>query len=124
MKHNAPHKYPWACLDDPDLDGRGPTENVDDLDDEDLNSKDELDYDQQQPWNNADDADFDDIGEYSETKRRYKALCYEDIRLWIVQNPTPRQRDLLAMVITLKYHKGVDRKPKPCVHAFLGPLRY
>lgn len=118
MKHNAPHKYPWECADDPDLEGQEPTENLDDLDDEDLDSKDDPDYDQPQPWNNVDDADYDDIGESPETKRRYKALCYEDIRLWIVQNPTPGQRDLLAMVITLKYHKGVDKKPKPTIYLF------
>ncbi|KAN0076496.1 Protein of unknown function (DUF3435) domain containing protein, partial [Elaphomyces granulatus] len=51
-------------------------------------------------------------------KRRYKALCYEDIRLAIVQNPTPGERDLLAMEITLKYHKGVDKKPKPTIYLF------
>ncbi|OBT39659.1 hypothetical protein VE00_10677 [Pseudogymnoascus sp. WSF 3629] len=45
MKHNAPYKYPWECLDDPDLDGQDPTQNVNDLDDEDLKSKDEPDYD-------------------------------------------------------------------------------
>jgi hypothetical protein len=56
---------------------------------------------------NVDDCDYDDVsGEPIETKRRYKALCYEDIRLRIVQNPTPGERDLL---------KSADKKPKPSV---------
>ena len=29
----------------------------------------------------------DDVDEFGEAKREYKALCYEDICLWIVQNP-------------------------------------
>jgi hypothetical protein len=50
-----------------------------------------------------------------EAVRKYKALCYEDICLWIVQNPKRGERDLLAMEVHLRHHKGVDRKPKPCV---------
>jgi hypothetical protein len=45
-----------------------------------------------------------------------KALCYEDIRLWIVQNPRPRERDLVAMEITLKYHQGADAKAVQLAH--------
>ena len=94
-----------------------PTADLDGLDDEQLdpiNHPEDPDYNQAQPWDNVDDADYyDDIGESPNAKRRYKALCYEDIRLWIVQNPTPGERDLVAMEITLKYHKGADKKPKP-----------
>jgi hypothetical protein len=117
MKHNAPHKYPWEHPDDPDLEGKESTEDTDNLDDEQLDPNqypDDPDYNKTQPWDDATDADYDDItGEFVKTKRRYKALCYEDIQLWIVQNPTPKGRDLLAMEITLKYHKGADKKPKP-----------
>ena len=53
--------------------------------------------------------------EFEEVKREYKALCYEDICLWIVQNPKRGERDLLAMEVHLRHHKGVDNKPKPYV---------
>lgn len=90
---------------------------MDDLDDEQLDLKEhpaDPDYNRTQPWENAANADYDDVTrEFIKTKRRYKALCYEDVQLWIVQNPMPGKRDLVAMEITLKYHKGADRKPKP-----------
>jgi hypothetical protein len=54
-----------------------------------------------------------DTGGYTKRKRRYKSLCYKDIRLWIVQNPAAGERDLLAIEIELNHHKGADRKPKP-----------
>ncbi|KAJ8069839.1 hypothetical protein OCU04_000253 [Sclerotinia nivalis] len=57
-----------------------------------------------------DDEDHEDI-----LTREYKALCYEDIRLWIVRNPTPEERDLLGMEITFAHHKGTNRKPKPYI---------
>jgi hypothetical protein len=53
--------------------------------------------------------------EFGEAIRQYKALCYEDICVWIVQNPRPGGRDLLAMEVLLRHHKGVDNKPKPYV---------
>jgi hypothetical protein len=52
-------------------------------------------------------------GGFEEAKRKYKALCYEDICLWIVRNPKQGERDLLAMEVHLQNHKGVDNKPKP-----------
>ena len=72
-------------------------------------------YENPDPWTNQNDTDYDDIDieDVNNLKREYKALCYEDIRLWIVQNTTPGGRDLLAMEITLAHHKGADRKPKP-----------
>jgi hypothetical protein len=53
--------------------------------------------------------------EFRELVREYKALCYEDICLWIVKDPTGGDRDLLAMEVSLRHHKGADNKPKPCV---------
>lgn len=53
------------------------------------------------------------LDEFGEGRRAYKALCYEDICLWIVKNPKKGERDLLAMEVHLKNHKGVDNKPKP-----------
>ncbi len=35
------------------------------------------------------------------TDREHKVICYEDIRLYIVQNLPPKQRDLLEMEIKL-----------------------
>jgi hypothetical protein len=62
---------------------------------------------------NSDDAA--EPGEFEEAKRKYKALCYEDICLWIVRNPKQGERDVLAMEVHLQNHKGVDNKPKPYV---------
>jgi hypothetical protein len=61
------------------------------------------------------DQDYDapELDEFGETKRKYKALYFEDIRIWIVPNPKRGQRDLLAMEVLLRHHKGVDNKPKP-----------
>jgi hypothetical protein len=58
---------------------------------------------------NCDAADPD---EFREAIRKYKALCYEDICLWIVKNLKEGERDLLAMEVHLRHHKGVDNKPK------------
>jgi hypothetical protein len=59
------------------------------------------------------------LDEFREAIRKYKALCYEDICLWIVQNSKQGERDLLAIKVSLRHHKGVDNKPKlyvtPCV---------
>ncbi|KAF5120468.1 hypothetical protein E5D57_013822 [Metarhizium anisopliae] len=56
----------------------------------------------------------------TETIRKHKALCYEDIVLWIVQDPNQRGRDVLAMEVFFRYHKGADRKPKPSVRTAAG----
>jgi hypothetical protein len=60
-------------------------------------------------------CDAAELDEHGEAIRKYKALCYEDICLWIVQDPKRRERDLLAMEVHLRHHKGVDNKPKPYV---------
>jgi hypothetical protein len=66
-------------------------------------------------------SDAGELTESGEAIRKCKALCYEDICLWIVKNPKKGERDLLAMEVHLRHHKGVDNKPKPyvapeCVH--------
>ncbi|KAK3186299.1 hypothetical protein K4F52_004837 [Lecanicillium sp. MT-2017a] len=45
---------------------------------------------------------------------RPKALCYEDISLYIVRHPDTG-KDVPAMAIKFTHHKGMDRKPKPSV---------
>lgn len=59
------------------------------------------------------DCDAADLDEFGEAIRKYKALCYEDICLWIVRNPRKGERDVLAMEVHLRHYKGVDNKPKP-----------
>lgn len=79
---------------------------------------DDPNYNQQNPWSNLNNIDYkDDIEDDEIETRRFKSLCYKDIRLWIVQNPTDGERDLLRIEITFAYHKGVDRKPKPYIIA-------
>lgn len=51
----------------------------------------------------------------AEIFRKYKTLCYEDVVLWIVQDPGNAGRDVLAMEVMFRFHKGVDNKPKPLV---------
>jgi hypothetical protein len=60
-------------------------------------------------------SDADKLDEFGEAVRKCKALCYEDICLWIVKNPKKGERDVLAMEVHLRHHKGVDNKPKPYV---------
>ena len=55
------------------------------------------------------------LPEFNEEMRKCKALCYEDVCLFIVQNPKRGERDLLAMEVFLRHHKGADKKPKPYV---------
>lgn len=66
-----------------------------------------------------DDMDLDDIDDstaqsgYDQVPKKYRLLCYKDIALWIVPNPTSGKRDLLAMEVTLLWHKGENNKSKP-----------
>jgi hypothetical protein len=102
--------------------------NQGDSNSEEQNLKGDLDdpnYNALDPWDNPNDADYNGLEESATCKdntdhlrepmKRCKALCYEDIRLWIVQNPLRGERNLLAMEVTLVHHKGADKKPKPCV---------
>jgi len=61
------------------------------------------------------------LGQQQEPTRQYKALCYEDVCLWIVPNPKLGERDLLVMEVHLRYHKGVDKNPKPYATLLCGP---
>ena len=99
--------------------------NQGDSNSEEQNLKGDLDdpnYDALDPWDNPNDADYNGLEESTtgndntdhlrEPTKRCKALCYEDVRLWIVQNPSRGERDLVAIEVTLAHHKGADNKPK------------
>ena len=63
------------------------------------------------PWNDSSNTDFADG--VRDTRRRSKAICYEDVCLMVLRNPDNDGRPVVAMEVTLSHHKGVDRKPKP-----------
>lgn len=46
-------------------------------------------------------CDAAELDEFGKAVRKYKVLYYEDICLWIVQNPKPGGRDLLAIEVSL-----------------------
>jgi hypothetical protein len=103
--------------DDDDLseddDAAADEEDIDETADRDSGyNTDEMEVTMTEPVQQNCDAELDELGE---AIRKYKALCYEDICLWIVQNPKRGERDLFAMEVHLRHHKGVDNKPKPYV---------
>ncbi|ELR03151.1 hypothetical protein VC83_09677 [Pseudogymnoascus destructans] len=103
------HREVWDAVNDLDED-----ECVDEEE-----GSDEPNYQQQEPWANKNDTEYDDdYVDLDAVEREYKTICYEDIRLWIVRNPTQGERDLLGMEITFAHHKGADRKPKPTTFLF------
>ncbi|KAM7192172.1 Protein of unknown function (DUF3435) domain containing protein [Rhypophila sp. PSN 637] len=61
---------------------------------------------------------LEETDEFGDAIRKHKALCYKDITLWIVQDPNRDGRDVLAMEVYLRHHKGADRKPKPTMFLF------
>ncbi len=76
----------------------------------------EPNYQRLEPWADKNDTEYDDDHlDPGMLILEYKALCYEDISLWIVRNPTPGEQDVLGTEITYAQHKGADRKPKPYV---------
>jgi Protein of unknown function (DUF3435) len=101
-----------ASWDDPDdTDSEDPN-----FEGQDLKQSEDPDYEKPDPWESLDKGSYtidDGLGNFNELVRSYKAICYEDVRLWIVQNPKQGERDLLAMEVTLSHHKGADKKPKP-----------
>lgn len=78
----------------------------------------------------SDEEEANDITDESnlvgdeELCRKYKALCYEDIVLWSVRDPKNRGRDVLAMEVHFRHHKGVDNKPKPYVSCVTFDMPY
>jgi hypothetical protein len=70
-----------------------------------------LDWQDPHPWDNPDDSDYREDDESQSEPRRSKAICYEDIRLVLLKSNGVRPE--LAMELTLSYHKGYERKPKP-----------
>ncbi|EXU94557.1 DUF3435 domain protein [Metarhizium robertsii] len=66
----------------------------------------------------GDPMDLDGAEEDDEIVRKHKALCYEDIVLWLVQDPNGGDRDVLAMEVVFRHHKGAKNKRKPTVFLF------
>ncbi|EOO01307.1 hypothetical protein UCRPA7_3197 [Phaeoacremonium minimum UCRPA7] len=66
----------------------------------------------------ADDGSHGEAAGYSRTShgpgsdelgdptREHKALCYKNITLWMVKDPNQGGRDVLAMEVYFRYHKG------------------
>ncbi|WJG35930.1 uncharacterized protein FOBCDRAFT_204726 [Fusarium oxysporum Fo47] len=54
--------------------------------------------------------------------RLTKALCYEDLILWIIKDPKGGRRDILAIEVALKFYKNINRKPKLYINYKLGSL--
>ena len=46
-------------------------------------------------------------------ERRCKPLCYEDLTLRLLRGPDCEERQLLAVDVYLRYHKGCDGNLKP-----------
>jgi hypothetical protein len=71
-------------------------------------------------WDNLDSVEYDDVDDDKDAmsgvesaSARCKALCYEDVRLLIVQNLVRGEQDVLAIEVTMAHHKGVDKRLKP-----------
>lgn len=56
--------------------------------------------------------DLDGAEEDDEMVRKHKALCYEDMVLWVVQDPNGGGRDVLAMEVNVptRHHKGAKKQ--------------
>lgn len=61
----------------------------------------------------GDPMDLDEAEEDDEIVRKHKALCYEYMVLWLVQDPNGGDRDVLAMEVVFRHHKGAKNKRKP-----------
>ncbi|MCJ1360565.1 MAG: hypothetical protein MMC33_010573, partial [Icmadophila ericetorum] len=112
-----------ASWDDPD----DPDSEDPDLEDhscegQDLKQTEDPDYDKPDPREGQDHGSYNDSdnrrSDFNEIVGSYKAICYEDVRLWIVHNPKQGERDLLAMEVTLSHNKGANKKPKPTTFLF------
>lgn len=95
-----------------DTDVTEDTEPDDELDDDGLGD-DEIDDATGSQEVEEEPESLEEMDEFGDAIRKHKALCYEDITLWIVKNPNQDERDVLAMEVCFRHHKGADRKPKP-----------
>jgi len=68
-------------------------------------------------WDYLDAHDYDELDpEELVTEISWgRAICYEDIRLVVLQDPSKEGRNVLAMEVTLSHHKGSDFNSKPYV---------
>ncbi|EFY87393.1 hypothetical protein MAC_06501 [Metarhizium acridum CQMa 102] len=110
QEHDSDSDNSVLDTDDPyDSDGAEDTES----DDEDSNNTTNQGGQSQQFTQAGDPMDLDEAEEDHEIVRKHKALCYEDIVLWLVQDPNGGDRDVLAMEVMFRHHKGAKNKPKP-----------
>lgn len=67
--------------------------------------------DRQDLWDDSNNSDYQIqvVG----TRRRPKALCYEDICPVVVRNPDDGGHPAVSMEVKLSDHKGVNCRPKP-----------
>ncbi|KAM7183511.1 FluG domain containing protein [Rhypophila sp. PSN 637] len=91
--------------------------NTDATEDTDLDDN-ELDESRSSYEAEKESRSLEETDEFGDAIRKHKALCYEDITLWIAQDPKRGGRDVLAMEVYLRHHKGADRKPKPTIFLF------
>ncbi|KAK2591556.1 hypothetical protein QQS21_010749 [Conoideocrella luteorostrata] len=108
-----PNDSVFKDSDDPNNSGSDDTSDTD-YDDKDL---DKVDSSMGVEGIHTTPADASQDDEDCEPTRKHKALCYEDIVLWIVQDPNGG-RDVLAMEVFFRHYKGADRKPKPTIFLF------
>lgn len=61
---------------------------------------------------NSGEESYDDESD-KDCEEQSRTLCYEDITLLLLPNPTPGERDVLVIEVTLAHTKGEERQPKP-----------
>ena len=94
-------------------DENGYGSDVTDDTDIDGDERDDVDYNHTAEAVDAGHSNRPEVDRFGNLVRKHKVLCYEDITLWIVKDPKQGRRDVLAMEVLFRFHKGVDRKPKP-----------
>jgi hypothetical protein len=113
---DAKKKRKDTSFDDDDLDDND-LEAVDnddplviDKSDDGFGAEDNMDFSGRESDTFEGDVAMSGVGE---DVRQFDAICYEDVRLLVVHNPGSRERDVLAMEVTMAHHKGHKRRPKP-----------
>ncbi|KAM7210365.1 hypothetical protein V8F06_014251 [Rhypophila decipiens] len=107
--------------DHPVFDGDGYDTDVtedNEADDDDELDDDQIDVDARGFQKVKEPKSHEEMDEFGDAIRKHKALCYEDITLWIVKNPNQDGRDVLAMEVYFRHYKGADRKPKRTMFLF------